>query len=30
MGADIDQVVEFEELAERGEDAPTAIAALLD
>jgi len=30
MGIDIDQVVEFEELAERGEDAPTAIAALLD
>ncbi|MFS2326017.1 glyoxylate carboligase [Brucella sp. H1_1004] len=30
MGADIDQVVEFEELAERGEDAPTAIAMLLD
>jgi tartronate-semialdehyde synthase len=30
MGTDIDQVVEFEELAERGEDAPTAIAALLD
>jgi tartronate-semialdehyde synthase len=28
MGADIDKVVEFEELAERGEDAPTAIAAL--
>ncbi len=30
MGADINAVVEFEELAERGEDAPTAIAALLD
>jgi len=31
MGADIDAVVEFEELAERGEDAPTAtLAALLD
>lgn len=30
MGADIDQVAEFEELAERGEDAPTAIAMLLD
>ena len=30
MGVDIDQVVEFEELAERGEDAPTAIAAFLD
>jgi tartronate-semialdehyde synthase len=28
MGADIDKVVEFEELAEKGEDAPTAIAAL--
>ena len=27
MGAEIDNVVEFEELAERGEDAPTAIAA---
>jgi tartronate-semialdehyde synthase len=30
MGADINAVVEFEELAERGEDAPTAILALLD
>ncbi len=30
MGADINSVVEFEELAERGEDAPTAILALLD
>jgi tartronate-semialdehyde synthase len=30
MGADINAVVEFEELAERGEDAPTAIMALLD
>jgi tartronate-semialdehyde synthase len=31
MGADINAVVEFEELAERGEDAPTAtLAALLD
>jgi tartronate-semialdehyde synthase len=30
MGADINTVVEFEELAERGEDAPTATLALLD
>jgi tartronate-semialdehyde synthase len=30
MGADINAVAEFEELAERGEDAPTAILALLD
>ncbi len=30
MGADINAVVEFEDLAERGEDAPTAILALLD
>ncbi len=30
MGGDINAVVEFEELAERGEDAPTAILALLD
>ena len=28
MGVEIDSVVEFEELAERGEDAPTAIALL--
>jgi tartronate-semialdehyde synthase len=28
MGVEIDNVVEFEELAERGEDAPTAIALL--
>jgi tartronate-semialdehyde synthase len=28
MGTEIDAVVEFEELAERGEDAPTAIALL--
>ncbi|PVG84547.1 glyoxylate carboligase [Nocardioides gansuensis] len=28
MGVEIDGVVEFEELAERGEDAPTAIAML--
>jgi tartronate-semialdehyde synthase len=27
-GADIANVVEFEELAERGEDAPTAISML--
>jgi tartronate-semialdehyde synthase len=30
MGADINAVVEFEELAERGEDAPTATLVLLD
>ena len=30
MGVDINAVVEFEELAERGEDAPTAIMALID
>jgi tartronate-semialdehyde synthase len=28
MGTEIDGVVEFEELAERGVDAPTAIALL--
>ena len=28
MGSELDNVVEFEELAERGEDAPTAIALL--
>ena len=28
MGTEIDNVVEFEDLAERGEDAPTAIALL--
>ncbi|GGG52458.1 glyoxylate carboligase [Kocuria dechangensis] len=28
MGTELDNVVEFEELAERGEDAPTAIALL--
>jgi len=28
MGVEIDNVVEFEDLAERGEDAPTAIALL--
>jgi len=30
MGVEINGVNEFEELAERGEDAPTAIIALLD
>jgi len=30
MGTEIDKIVEFEALAERREDAPTAIAALLD
>jgi len=30
MGTELDNVVEFEELAERGEDAPTAIIAMLD
>ena len=30
MGTELDNVTEFEELAERREDAPTAIAALLD
>jgi tartronate-semialdehyde synthase len=28
MGTEIDNVVEFEELATRGEDAPTAIGML--
>jgi tartronate-semialdehyde synthase len=28
MGTEIDNIVEFEELATRGEDAPTAISAL--
>jgi tartronate-semialdehyde synthase len=28
MGTELDNVVEFEELAVRGEDAPTAIALL--
>jgi tartronate-semialdehyde synthase len=28
MGTEIDGIVEFEELAARGEDAPTAISAL--
>jgi tartronate-semialdehyde synthase len=30
MGTEIDKIVEFEALAEKREDAPTAIAALLD
>ena len=30
MGADINAVVEFEELAEQKQDAPTAVAAFLD
>ena len=30
MGTEIDQITEFEPLAERLEDAPTALAALLD
>jgi tartronate-semialdehyde synthase len=30
MGTEIDNVVEFEELATKGEHAPTAVAALLD
>lgn len=30
MGTEIDHVVEFEDLAEKGEDAPTATIALLD
>ena len=30
MGVEIDDITEFEELAAKGEDAPTAIAALLD
>jgi tartronate-semialdehyde synthase len=28
MGTEIDSITEFEELAERNEDAPTAIAML--
>jgi tartronate-semialdehyde synthase len=28
MGTEIDGIVEFEELAARGEDAPTAISVL--
>ena len=30
MGTELDNVVEFEDLAERHEDAPTAVVALLD
>ncbi|MEO6827334.1 MAG: glyoxylate carboligase [Microbacteriaceae bacterium] len=30
MGTELDNVTEFEELAEHGQDAPTAIVALLD
>src|SRR6266481_7316932 len=30
MGTELDNVVEFEDLAERREDAPTAVVALLD
>ena len=30
MGTEIDAIVEFEELAERNEDAPTAIADCCD
>jgi tartronate-semialdehyde synthase len=30
MGTELDNVVEFEELAARREDAPTAVIALLD
>jgi len=30
MGTDINAVIEFEELAAHGEDAPTAITAFLD
>src|SRR6266567_207135 len=30
MGTELDNVVEFEDLAERSEDAPTAVVALLD
>jgi tartronate-semialdehyde synthase len=30
MGTDLDNVVEFEELATKGEHAPTATVALLD
>jgi len=30
MGTEIDNIVEFEELATKGEHAPTAVAALLD
>ncbi|MEP6824121.1 MAG: thiamine pyrophosphate-dependent enzyme, partial [Ramlibacter sp.] len=30
MGTEIDNIIEFEELAENRSDAPTAVAALLD
>jgi tartronate-semialdehyde synthase len=30
MGTELDNVVEFEDLAERREDAPTAAVAMLD
>jgi tartronate-semialdehyde synthase len=30
MGTEIDNIVEFEELALKREDAPTAVAAMLD
>jgi tartronate-semialdehyde synthase len=30
MGTELDNVTEFEDLAERREDAPTAVVALLD
>lgn len=30
MGTELDNIVEFEELAARGEDAPGAVVALLD
>jgi tartronate-semialdehyde synthase len=30
MGTELDNVVEFEDLATRHEDAPTAVAAMLD
>jgi tartronate-semialdehyde synthase len=30
MGTELDNVTEFEDLAERHEDAPTAVVALLD
>jgi tartronate-semialdehyde synthase len=30
MGTELDNVVEFEDLAERREDAPTAVVAMLD
>jgi tartronate-semialdehyde synthase len=30
MGTELDNVVEFEDLAKRREDAPTAVVAMLD